>query len=118
QQVGHDDLAHTVPVGAVGSEGDVRAAVEETPWDCEGGPGEGVVLQLQHLACHVHGRDDQGGQGAEVKQHDGPVRRGERVRGMVRERAGLVEVVDDQETPRGWWRAVRRRFSGSCYATH
>ena len=86
---------------------------------CERGPvGEGVVLQLQHLARRVRGRDDQGGQGAKVKQHDGPVRRGERVRGMVWEHAGRVEMAADRETPRRWWEAVRGRFSGSCYATH
>ena len=86
----------------MGSEGDVRAAVEEPPRDGERGPvGEGVVLQLQHLARRVRGRDDQGEHAAEAEQHDGPVRRGERLQGTVRERGELVEVADDRETLRG-----------------
>ena len=86
---------------------------------CERGPvGEGVVLQLQHLARRVRGRDDQGEHAAEAERHDGTVRRGERLQGTVRERGELVEVADDRETLRGRWEALRGRFYGSRYATH
>lgn len=95
------ELADVPPVGAVGREGDVGAAVEEVPRRVRlRAAAEGEVVRAEHLAGGARRGDDDGGDGAEGEPEDGAVGERQAAEGEVRPAAQLVEVADHRQRRR------------------
>lgn len=89
-------FADVSPVVAVGGEGEVEEAVGEFGVGVGVGEGPGAAVEVvgaEDLLGEVGGGDDEGGDAAEVEEHDGAVVVGEVEEGAVGEGADLVEVA-------------------------
>jgi len=104
EEVCGDELPGPTPVFAVGSQGDVRRAVQESVG--EGGRrarGEDVVVGAHDRLRRARGRHDEVGDGTEAEEHEAAagVLGGEVTEGDVREGADQVQVADDGKRRRG-----------------